>query len=197
MPIQPCLGSLRACPMVCPLCLGLLVPWVGCLVLVSLGPVCACLQHPSRTGFPLPDVITPCCKSSLHFGQTIRAWFKCWWFSRARWAWNVAGVRCGCTLRLRLFPGFGCLVCGSLISGVRLVCSTRKVQGSRQKVAQVFGRHVACNPAAFCWLAVPVARGQPVVANAVTAPLSCEGVAGLFCVSLAMSTYAFCACWCA
>ena len=55
---------------------GLLVPWVGCLVLVSLEPVCACLQHPSRTGFPLPDVITPCCKSSLHFGQTIRAWFK-------------------------------------------------------------------------------------------------------------------------
>ena len=41
-----------------------------------------------------------------------------WWFSRARWAWNVAGVRCGCTLRLRFFPGFGCLVCGSLISGV-------------------------------------------------------------------------------
>ena len=55
---------------------GLLVPWVGCLVLVSLEPVCACLQHPSRTGFPLPDIITPCCKSSLHFGQTIRAWFK-------------------------------------------------------------------------------------------------------------------------
>ena len=98
-----------------------------------------------------------------------------WWCSQARWAWNVAGVRCGCTLRLRLLPGFGCLVCGSLISDVRLTCSTRKVQGSRQKVAQVFGRHVACNPAAFCWLAVPVARGQPVVANAVTAPLSCEG----------------------
>ena len=31
----------------------------------------------------------------------------------------------------------------------------------------MFGRHVACNPDAFCWLAVPVARGQPVVANAV------------------------------
>ena len=86
-----------------------------------------------------------------------------------------AGVRCGCTLRQRLLPGFGCLVCGSLISDVRLTCSTRKVQGSRQKVAQVFGRHVACNPDAFCWLAVPVASGQPVVANAVTAPLSCEG----------------------
>ena len=161
-------------PMVCPLCLGLLVPWVGCLVLVSLEPVCACLQHPSRTGFPLPDVITPCCKSSLHFGQTIRA-SSGWWCSQARWTWNVAGVRCGCTLRQRLLPGFGCLVCGSLISDVRLTCSTRKVQGSRQKVAQVFGRHVACNPDAFCWLAVPVARGQPVVANAVTAPLSCEG----------------------
>ena len=36
---------------------GLLVPWVGCLVLVSLEPVCACLQHPSRTGFPLPLVV--------------------------------------------------------------------------------------------------------------------------------------------
>ena len=153
------------------------------------------LAAPVTHRVPLPDVITPCCKSSLHFGQTIRAWFK--------WLVVFTGTlgleRCRCALWLhppsKAFPWVCCLVCGSLISGVRLICSTRKVQGSRQKVAQVFGRHVACNPAAFCWLAVPVARGQ--VANAVTAPLSCEGVAGLFCVSLAMSTYAFCACWCA
>ena len=87
-------------PMVCPLCLGLLVPWVGCLVLVSLEPVCACLQHPSRTGFPLPDIITPCCKSSLHFGQTIRAWFK--------WLVVFTGTlgleRCRCALWLHPPP---------------------------------------------------------------------------------------------
>ena len=133
------------------------------------------MQHPSRTGFPLPDAITPCCKSILHFRQTIRAWFK--WL--VVFTGTLSLERCRCALWLhppsKASPWVGCLVCGSLISDVRLTCSTRKVQGSRQKVAQVFGRHVACNPAAFCWLAVPVARGQPVVANAVTAPLSCEG----------------------
>ena len=95
MPIQPCLGSLRA-RLVCLLCLGLLFPWVGCLVLVSLEPVCAYLQHPSRTGFPLPDAITPCCKSILHCRQTIHAWFK--WL--VVFTGTLSLERCRCALWL-------------------------------------------------------------------------------------------------
>ena len=53
-------------------------------VLVSLRPVCACLQHPSCSGFPQPDVITPCSSSACTHGQILHAWSPCgWWCSRA------------------------------------------------------------------------------------------------------------------
>ena len=55
------------------------------------------LAAPVTHRVPLPDIITPCCKSSLHFGQTIRAGFK--WLVVFTGTLGLERYRCALWLR--------------------------------------------------------------------------------------------------